>query len=67
MYFYHENYHASYYDAYGTDADLEDLRLCDRRGDDRTFEPIRIPAILHWLVIVSVALCVTSAAIFGLS
>lgn len=63
MYFYHEDYR----DACYTDADLEDLRSRDRRGDDRTYEPIRFPAILTWLVIVSVALCVVFTAIQGLS
>jgi hypothetical protein len=67
MYFYHENYHASYYDAYGTDAGLEDLRSRDRRDDDRIYEPTRIPAILNWLVIVSAALCAFFTAIHGLS
>ena len=61
MYFYHENYH----DAYA--AALEDLRPRDRRDDDRACEPIRIPAILNWLVITSVALFVIFTAIHGLS
>jgi hypothetical protein len=62
MYFYHESYHDAYYAAA-----LEVLRSGDRRVDDRTFEPIRIPAILNWLVIVTIALCVIFAAIRGLS
>ena len=63
MYFYHEGCH----DAYYADAALEDLRSRDRRDDDRTYEPIRIPAILSWLVIVSVALSVIFTAIHALS
>ncbi len=63
MHFYHEGYH----DAYYVDAALEDLRSRDRRDDDRTDEPIRIPAILNWLVFVSVALCVIFTAIHVLS
>ena len=62
MYFYHESYH----DAYYADATLEDLRSRDRRDDDRTYEPIRIPAILNWLVIVSVGLSVIVTAIQAL-
>ena len=63
MYFYHEGYH----DAYYADAALEDLKSRDRRDDDLTYEPIRIPAILNWLVTVSVALCVIVTAIQALS
>ncbi|HEV7718953.1 MAG TPA: hypothetical protein VGO70_08265 [Arsenicitalea sp.] len=63
MYFYHENYH----DAYYIGAALEDLRSGDRRVDDRAFEPIRIPAILNWQVIVTIALCVIFTAIQVLS
>ncbi len=63
MYFYHEGYHDTYY----ADACLEALTSSDRRGDDLTYEPIRIPAIVSWLTIVSVALCVVIAAIHGLS
>ena len=59
MYFYHEGYHDAYYAA----ALEEDLRSGDRRVDDRSYEPIGIPALLNWLVIVSVALCVIFAAI----
>ena len=59
MYFYHEAYH----DAYYTQAALEDLRSRDRRDDDRTYEPLRIPAILNWLVAVSVAVCAIFVAI----
>jgi hypothetical protein len=62
MYFYHECYHDAYYAAA-----LEDLRSRDRRDDDRTYEPIRIPAILNWLVIVTIALCVIFTAIQVLS
>lgn len=61
MYFYHEGHH----DAYYADASLEAPR--DRRDGDRTYEPIRIPAILTWLGSVSVALCVIVIAIHGLS
>lgn len=63
MYFYHEGYH----DAHYAEAGLDDLWPRHQRGDDRTDEPIRIPAILNWLVIVSVALCAIIAAIHGLS
>ena len=63
MYFYHEGYH----DAYYADAALEDLRSRDRRDDGPSYEPIRIPAILNWLGIVSVALCVIFTAIRALS
>jgi hypothetical protein len=64
MYFYYEGYH----DAHCADAALEDLRSRDRRDDDRTYEPVRIPAILNWLVVIaSVALCVIFTAIHGLS
>jgi len=63
MYFYHEGLHDPYY----ADAALEDLRTRDRRVDDRTYEPIRIPAILNWLAIVTIALCVIVAAIQILS
>ena len=63
MHFYHEGYH----DAYYADAALEDLKSRDRRDDDLTYEPIRIPAILNWLVTVSVALCVIVTAIQALS
>jgi hypothetical protein len=63
MHFYYEGY----YDAYYTGATLEDLRARDRRDDDPTYEPIRTPAILNWLAIASVALCVIFAAIHGLS
>jgi hypothetical protein len=68
MYFYHEGYHDAYYAA----AALEDLRSGDRRVDDprvddRTEEPIGIPAIVNWLVIVTIALCVIVTAIQVLS
>jgi hypothetical protein len=59
MCFYHENYH----DAYYADAVLEDLRSGARRADDRTDEPISIPAILTWLVVATLAVCVIGAAI----
>jgi hypothetical protein len=62
MYFYHEGYH----DAYYADAALEDLRSRDLR-DDRNYEPLAIPAILSWLVIVTIALCVIFTAIQVLS
>lgn len=63
MYFYHESYH----DAHYADAALEDLRFADRRDDARTYEPIRIPAILNWLVIVTIGLCIIITAIEVLS
>ncbi len=63
MYFYHESYH----DAYYGNAALEDLRSADRRVDERTYEPIRLPAILNWLAIVTVGLCVIFTAIEVLS
>ena len=63
MYFYHEGYHETYH----ADAALEDLRPRDRYGEDLTYEPIRIPAILHWVVIMSVALCIIFTAIEVLS
>jgi len=63
MYFYHEGLHDPYYAA----AALEDLRSGDRRVDDRTYEPIAISAILIWLVIVTIALCVIFTAIQVLS
>ena len=62
MYFYHEGY-----DAYYTGAALEDLRARDQRDGDAADEPIRTPAILNWLVIMSVALCLIFAAIHALS
>ena len=61
------SYHEGYHDAYYAEAALEDLRSRDRRDDDQSYEPIRIPAILTWLVIMSVALCAISTAIVGLS
>lgn len=67
MYFYHENHHASYYDAYDLDATLQDLTPRDLSGDDRTFEPVRAPGIVNWLVIVSVALCALFTAVDILS
>jgi hypothetical protein len=67
MYFYHENYHASYYDAYDVDATLQDLTSRDLSGDDRTSEPIRVPRIVNWLVIVSVVLCAVFTAVDILS
>lgn len=63
MYFYHEGYH----DAYYADAALNDARSRDTRDDDRAYEPIRVPAILNWLAIVGVTLCVTVAAIQAMS
>ncbi len=63
MHFYHEGYD----DAYYAEAALEDLRSRDRGDDDQSYEPIRIPAILAWLVIVSVALCVVFTAIHVLN
>jgi hypothetical protein len=63
MYFYHEGYHDTYYEA----AALEDLRAGDRQVDHQAYEPIRIPAILNWLVIVTIALCVIFTAIQVLS
>jgi len=63
MHFYYEGYH----DAYYTEAALEDLRCRDRRDDDRNYEPLRIPAILNWLAVVSIALCAIVSAIQALS
>jgi hypothetical protein len=63
MYFYHEGYH----DAYYANATLEDLRSGDRRVEHQAYEPIRIPAILNWLLIVTIALCVILTAIQALS
>ena len=63
MYFYHEGYHDAYYAA----AALEDLRSADQAVDDRTYEPIGIPAIANWLVIVTIVLCVIFTAIQVLS
>lgn len=61
MYFYHEDIR----DAYG--IALDDWGSQHRRDDDQTDEPIQIPAILNWLVMVSVTLCVIVAAIQALS
>ena len=58
MYFYHEGY-----DAYYTGAILEDLAARDRPDDDSTYELIQTPAILNWLVIMSVALCIVFTTI----
>lgn len=63
MHFYHEGY----YDAYCTGAELEDLASRDRRDREPTYEPIRTPAMLHWLAAVTVALCIIAAAIYALS
>jgi hypothetical protein len=63
MYFYHEGY----YDAYYAAAALEDLRSADRAVDDRTYEPIAIPAIVNWLAVVTISLSVIFAAIQVLS
>jgi hypothetical protein len=63
MWFYHEGYQ----DAYYAEAVLDDFRSRDRREDDQAYEPIRMRAILNWLVVVSIALCVIVAAINGLS
>ena len=63
MYFYHEGYH----ETYDADAPLWDCRPRDRSEDDRTYEPIRCPAIFTWLVIVGVALCGIVAAIQSMS
>jgi hypothetical protein len=63
MYIYHEGY----CDAYYTGAILEEVRARDRRDDDSTYEPIQMPAILNWLVIMSVALCVIFTTIHILS
>jgi hypothetical protein len=63
VYFYHEGF----YDAYHTAAVLEDLWVRERSDDEPDFEPIRTPAILNWLAIVSFALCGLVAAIAWLS
>jgi len=63
MYFYHEGY----CDAYYTDGMLEELKARTPRDDDSTYEPIKMPAILNWLVIMSVALCIIFATIHVLS
>lgn len=62
MYFYHEGYHGAYYAAA-----LEDLTSGDRQIDHQAYEPIRIPAILNWLVIVTIALCIIFTTIHVLS
>ena len=61
MYFYHEHCH----DAYRTEDAAEDGRFNNLH--DESYEPIRVPAVLNWLAIVGVALCVIVAAIQGLS
>lgn len=63
MYFYHEGY----CDAYYSGASLEDLRARDRRDDEATYEPIRTPAILSWLALMGVGLCLVLTAIHALS
>jgi hypothetical protein len=63
MYFYHEGYR----DAHCTGAALEDVTARDRRDEDANYEPIRLPAILNWLMTVGVALCVIVATIQALS
>ena len=60
MYSYHEHYH----DAYA--AGSEDLRSPER-CDDTACEPIRMPAIVNWLVITGAALLGIVAAIHALS
>jgi hypothetical protein len=62
MHFNSEFYHDAHYAAA-----LEDLRSGERRVDDRAYEPIGIPAIVNWLVIVAIALCVIFTAIQVLS
>ena len=64
MYFYHEGYHD---DAYYAAAALEDLRSGERRVGEHADEPVAIPAILNWLVVVTIALCVIVSAIQILS
>jgi hypothetical protein len=59
MWFYHEGYR----DVFLAEAARQDPRSCDRRDDDHTYEPIPIPAILTWLGLVGVVLCLIAAAI----
>lgn len=63
MYIYHEGYCDTFY----TGAILDEVRARDRRDDDSTYEPIQMPVILNWLVIMSVALCVIFTTIHVLS
>ena len=63
MYFYHEGY----YDAHYPGATPEVLSARNRRHDQSIFEPIQTPAILNWLAIVSVALCIIFTTIHALS
>ena len=61
MHFYYETYHDAYAET------LEDMRHRDRLDGGHACEPIRISAILNWIVAVSVALCAIVAAIQFLS
>jgi hypothetical protein len=63
MWLYYERYH----DANYAEAALDHLRSLDPYDYNQAFEPISIPAILNWLAIVSVALCVIVIAINSLS
>lgn len=64
MYFYHEGYR----DACSAGA-LEDLGPRETRDDGRPCAPVPVPfpAILIWLLVVSVALCALTIAIQLLS
>jgi hypothetical protein len=62
MWFYYEGYHDTYHAAA-----LEDLWSRGARDGDQIYEPIRIPAILNWLAIVTIAVCAILAVIHGLS
>ena len=64
MYFYHEGYR----DACSAGA-LEDLSCWETRADSRPCAPVPVPfpAILIWLLVVSVALCALTIAIQLLS
>jgi hypothetical protein len=57
MYFYHEHKDDAYYTA------GEDVLSQGRRDAGQPYEPIGIPAIINWVVSVSVALLVITAAI----
>jgi len=61
MYFYQEHF----FDTHTTAREYE---RSDASGEDlSTEEPIRIPAIVNWVAVTSVALCIIIAAIQSLS